>query len=115
VDEILAAAILAATRDPRYPPIRPDELASLRYGVSLLERLEPVADLAELDPGPTGSSSRAPAVAEASSLDSPAAQQVVIARIKAGVGPEDPVRLFRFRTRRYAEADSDPGDPREPG
>jgi hypothetical protein len=39
----------------------------------------------------------------------------VIARIKAGVGPEDPVRLFRFRARRHVEAGSDPGDPREAG
>jgi hypothetical protein len=43
-----------------------------------------------------------------------AAQQVVIARIKAGIRPDDPVRLFRFRARRYAEPGVDPGDPREP-
>jgi hypothetical protein len=43
-----------------------------------------------------------------------AAQQVVIARIKAGIRPDDPVRLFRFRARRYAESGVDPEDPREP-
>jgi hypothetical protein len=43
------------------------------------------------------------------------AQQVVLARIKARIGPEDPVRLFRFRARRYGETVAEPGDPSEPG
>jgi uncharacterized protein (TIGR00296 family) len=42
VDELLGVAILAATRDPRYTPVRPDELTDLRYEVSLLGELEPV-------------------------------------------------------------------------
>jgi hypothetical protein len=50
VDELLGVAILAATRDPRYTPVRPDELTDLRYEVSLLGELEPVTGLADLDP-----------------------------------------------------------------
>ena len=119
VDEILAAAILAATQDPRYPPVRRDELAELRYGVSLLEGLEPVEDLTELDPRVhglvvQGTRRRGGLLPGIPGVET-AAQQVVIARIKAGVRPDDPVRLFRFRARRYCETGSDPpGDPREP-
>ena len=43
-----------------------------------------------------------------------AAQQVVLARIKARIGPEDPVRLFRFQAHRYGETVAEPGDPSEP-
>jgi AmmeMemoRadiSam system protein A len=120
VDELLASAILAATRDPRYPPVRPDELAELRYEVSLLEDLEPVEDLAGLDPRihglvVQGTRRRGGLLPGVPGVES-AAQQVVIARIKAGVRPDDPVRLFRFRARHYCETGSGPpGDPREPG
>lgn len=119
VDDLLASAILAATQDPRYPPVRPNELAELRYGVSLLDGLEPVDDLAGLDPrayglvvqGPRRRGGLLPGVPGVET----AAQQVVIARIKAGVRPDDPVRLFRFRARHYRETGSGlPGDPREP-
>jgi AMMECR1 domain-containing protein len=118
VDELLAVAVLAATRDPRYPPVRVGELAGLRYGVSLLDGLEPVADLAQLDPRIYGvvvqGARRWGGLLPGVHGVETAAQQVVIARIKAGVEPEDPVRLFRFRARRYVEA-ADPGDPREAG
>jgi AmmeMemoRadiSam system protein A len=118
VDELLGVAILAATRDPRYTPVRPDELTDLRYEVSLLGELEPVTGLADLDPRVYGLMVQAerrrggllPGVPGVET----AAQQVVIARIKAGIRPDDPVRLFRFRARRYAEPGVDPGDPREP-
>jgi AmmeMemoRadiSam system protein A len=118
VDELLAAAVVAATRDPRYPPVRADELAGLRYEVSLLEGLEPVEDLAELDPRiyglvVQGTRRRGGLLPGVPGVET-AAQQVVIARIKARVRPDDPVRLFRFRARRYDETGSDPGDPREP-
>jgi AmmeMemoRadiSam system protein A len=120
VDDLLASAILAATRDPRYPPVRPHELAELRYEVSLLEGLEPVDDLAGLDPRTyglvvQGARRRGGLLPGVPGVET-AAQQVVIARIKAGVQPEDPVRLFRFRARHYGETGSGPpGDPREPG
>jgi len=119
VDELLASAILAATRDPRYPPVRPDELAEIRYEVSLLEGLEPVEDLAEVDPRiyglvVQGTRRRGGLLPGVPGVET-AAQQVVIARIKAGVRPDDPVRLFRFRARRYSETGSNPpGDLREP-
>jgi AMMECR1 domain-containing protein len=104
--------------NPRYTPVPPDELTDLRYEVSLLGELEPATGLADLDPRVHGLMVQAerrrggllPGVPGVET----AAQQVVIARIKAGIRPDDPVRLFRFRARRYAEPGVDPGDPREP-
>jgi AmmeMemoRadiSam system protein A len=118
-DELLAVAVLAATRDPRYPPVRSDELAELRYAVSLLDALEPVLDLDELDPRSyglvvQGDHRRGVLLPGIRGVETPA-QQVVLARIKARIGPEDPVRLFRFRARRYGETVAEPGDPSEPG
>lgn len=120
VDDLLASAVLAATQDPRYPPVRPDELAELRYGVSLLDGLEPVDDLAGLDPRTyglvvQGTRRRGGLLPGVPGVET-AAQQVVIARIKAGVRPDEAVRLFRFRARHYRETGSGlPGDPHEPG
>jgi AMMECR1 domain-containing protein len=118
VDELLGVAILAAPRDPRNTPVRLDELTDLRYEVSVLGELESVTGLDDLDPRVYGLMVQAerrrggplPGVPGVET----AAQQVVIARIEAGIRPDDPGRLFRFRARRYAESGVDPGDPREP-
>lgn len=48
--EIVNNAVCAATRDPRFPPLRPEELPGLDISVDVLGRPEPVADLDELDP-----------------------------------------------------------------
>src|SRR5262249_35340032 len=39
--EIVACSIGAATRVPRFPPVRRDERAAREYGVDILEGLEP--------------------------------------------------------------------------
>ena len=40
-EEIIANAISAATRDPRFPPVRADELPNLKYSVDVLSAPEP--------------------------------------------------------------------------
>src|SRR4051794_13158888 len=40
-EEIIRNAISAATRDPRFAPVAPDELSNLTYGVDVLSPPEP--------------------------------------------------------------------------
>jgi AmmeMemoRadiSam system protein A len=42
VDTIRRVAVAAATEDPRFPAVTPDELASLRLEISVLSPLEPI-------------------------------------------------------------------------
>jgi AmmeMemoRadiSam system protein A len=105
--EIIACGIAAAARDPRFPPVRAEELAALEYEVDIITDLEPVAGVADLDPGTYG------VVVEAAGRrgvllpdlegvhDAP--HQVRVARAKAGLPPEAPVSLYRFRVRRFRE------------
>jgi AmmeMemoRadiSam system protein A len=48
--EVIQNAISAATRDPRFLPVRRDELAGLNVKVDVLAGPEPVESLEELDP-----------------------------------------------------------------
>lgn len=124
-EEIVASAVLAATRDPRFRPVRPDEVGRLRYEVSLLGPLEAVRDLEDLDPAiygiaVQGARARAVLLPGIPAIDT-VARQVAAVRAKAGLLPEEPAQLYRFRTRRFVEppapdgaAGQDP-TPRPPG
>jgi AmmeMemoRadiSam system protein A len=49
--EVAECAILAATRDPRFEPVKQrDELQNINIELSLLMPLEPIEDKTELDP-----------------------------------------------------------------
>src|SRR4030042_4433241 len=48
-EEIIVNAISSATRDPRFNPVKPDELADLDYSVDVLTAPEPVEDTIALD------------------------------------------------------------------
>src|SRR5512143_1835402 len=48
--EIISNAIASATRDPRFMPVRPDELDDLDISVDVLGEPEPVESIANLDP-----------------------------------------------------------------
>ncbi|HKP11272.1 MAG TPA: AMMECR1 domain-containing protein, partial [Blastocatellia bacterium] len=52
--EIIQSAISAATRDPRFPPVSPGELANLTYGVDVLSPPESVGGVEDLDPAQYG-------------------------------------------------------------
>lgn len=99
--EIARSAVAAAVSDPRFPPLRLDEVDDLDITVYLLDPPEPVTSLDDLDPtrygviveGPGGRTGLLlPGIP---GIDSPA-QQVDIARQKAFLSPEDPLRLYRF-------------------
>jgi len=104
--EIIANAISAATRDPRFWPITAEELAELEITVDLLDRPEIIADATELDPGRYGvivrSGRRSGLLLPMLEGVDTVAQQVAIAKQKAGIDPDEPVELSRFTVTRYA-------------
>ena len=104
-EEIRANAISAATRDPRFEPVRPDELADLVYSVDVLAPAEPIESMAELDPERYGvivsrGGRQGLLLPHLEGIET-AEEQVAIARRKAGIGPDEEVRLQRFEVRRY--------------
>jgi AmmeMemoRadiSam system protein A len=104
-EEVVRSALLAATDDPRFLPVRPDELEQLCYEVSVLEPPEPVESIDELDPATYGvvveSGSRRGLLLPAVQGVDTAEDQVAIARRKAGIPASAEVKLFRFRTEHF--------------
>lgn len=107
-EEIIANAISAATRDPRFPPVSPDELPFLRYSVDVLETPEP-ALLEDLDPAVFGvivtdhlGLRRGLLLPDIEGIET-AGQQIQIAARKAGIAAHESLRLLRFRARRFSE------------
>lgn len=107
-EELIANAVSAATRDPRFDPVSAGELKNLRYSVDILGAAEP-ATFEDLDPKIYG------VIVEDESgrlrglllPDIPGVttgpQQVEIAARKAGIAADEPLRLSRFRVDRYRE------------
>ncbi|MDD5748973.1 MAG: AmmeMemoRadiSam system protein A [Actinomycetota bacterium] len=104
-EEIRENAISSATRDPRFPPITPDELPELTYSVDVLEESEDIESIEELDPkiyGVIVSSGyrQGLLLPDLEGVDTPE-QQVKIAMMKAGIYPGESFRLKRFRVTRH--------------
>ncbi|MCR5085262.1 MAG: AmmeMemoRadiSam system protein A [Succinivibrionaceae bacterium] len=104
-EEIRQNAVSASTRDPRFPAITADELPYLEYSVDVLGAPEPIASEAELDPRRYGvivscRGKRGLLLPDLEGVDT-VAQQVAIARRKAGIGPQEPVELQRFTVERH--------------
>lgn len=107
-EELIANAVSAATRDPRFPPVAERELSQLRYSVDVLSKPEP-AQFEELDPAIYGvivvdetGTQRGLLLPALEGIES-ARQQVEIASRKAGIAPDAPIKLYRFRVRRFRE------------
>lgn len=103
--ETIRNAISAATCDPRFPCLRPQELASLEYTVDVLTLPEPVKDRSELDPRRYGvivqaGGRRGLLLPDLKGVDT-VNQQVGIAMQKAGIPPGTQVTLLRFEVKRY--------------
>ncbi|MFC1861873.1 AmmeMemoRadiSam system protein B [Chloroflexota bacterium] len=104
-EEIIANAISSATRDPRFPPIAPDELKDLDYSVDVLTRPEPIENQDQLDPRKYGvivesGFRRGLLLPDLEGVDS-VDYQIDICRQKAGIMPDEPVKLYRFEVKRY--------------
>ena len=107
-EEIIANAVSAATRDPRFSPVRKSELPNLKYSVDVLSLPEPCT-LGDLDPEiygviveDEGGVRRGLLLPKLEGISS-ATHQIEIASRKAGMDPGTPIKLFRFRADRYPE------------
>lgn len=103
--EIMANALAAAFQDPRFPPVREDELEDLVYSVDILKPPESVRGTGDLNPEKYGVIVRRGhrsglLLPNLEGIETPE-EQVAIARRKAGIGPDEPVELERFEVVRY--------------
>ncbi len=107
-EEIIANAIGAATRDPRFSQVSKEELPDLRYSVDILFPAEP-AVMSDLNPAVYGvivedeeGLRRGLLLPDIPGVDE-AKQQVEIAARKAGIPLGKPLKLSRFRVERFRE------------
>lgn len=104
-EEVIHNAISAATRDPRFAPVSTDELEDLDISVDVLTEPEPVKSVAQLDAKRYGvivqsGWRKGLLLPDLEGVDTPE-YQIEICRRKAGIGPKEPVKLFRFEVKRY--------------
>ncbi len=104
-EEIIQNAVSAASRDPRFEPIRPEELPYLEISVDVLGAPEDIASEEELDVKRYGvivtrGARRGLLLPDLEGVDTPEAQ-VAIARQKAGIAQGEAVKLQRFEVVRH--------------
>jgi len=105
--EIQHNAIAAGTEDPRFWPVEPGELPAIRFSVDVLGDLEKVAGPEELDPWHYGVVVRGrgrtglllPHLEGVNTV----AEQVTIAKQKAGLRTDESVEMWRFEVVRHYE------------
>ena len=103
--EIMENAISAATGDPRFEPLREEELEQLEYSVDVLGEAEDIEDLSQLNVKEYGvivsaDSRRGLLLPDLDGVDN-VEEQVHIARQKAGIRDNEPVKLQRFKVTRH--------------
>lgn len=104
-EEIMANAIAAGRRDPRFSPVGKGELSQLTYSVDVLRPPEPIDSIEKLDPSKYGvivrSGGRTGLLLPRLEGVTTAARQVEIACQKAGIGPGEEIKLQRFEVERH--------------
>lgn len=103
--EILQNAVSAAVEDPRFPPVREEELLDLVYSVDVLKEAEPISSMEELDVKKYGvivsaGRRRGLLLPNLEGIDT-VEQQVSIAKKKAGIYKNEDVKLERFEVVRH--------------
>ncbi|MDR2124468.1 MAG: AmmeMemoRadiSam system protein A [Desulfovibrio sp.] len=109
-EEITANAVSAATRDPRFPPMRPEELSSVRISVDVLSEPELVRPGMRLDPEVYGvivckDGRRGLLLPDLDGIDS-VERQVAVAAQKGGIRDTEGAEIYRFTVDRYREGDA---------
>ncbi|HAM15499.1 MAG TPA: extradiol ring-cleavage dioxygenase [Eggerthellaceae bacterium] len=113
-EEVLRNGVLACSEDPRFPPVRPDELDFLDYSVDVLGEAVPIDTPAQLDPKRYGvivtkGWKRGLLLPNLEGVDT-VDYQLAIAKRKAGIDPaDDDVQLERFEVVRHTRG----GKPRK--
>ncbi|MCR4656397.1 MAG: AmmeMemoRadiSam system protein A [Lachnospiraceae bacterium] len=103
--EIIGNAVSASTKDPRFSAITPDELSDLEINVDVLSDSEPISSMDELDVKRYGvivenGYRRGLLLPDLEGVDT-VEEQVRIARKKAGIGPNEDVKMYRFEVVRH--------------
>ena len=103
--EIVQNAVSACSRDPRFAPVRADELDSLEYSVDVLGEPETVSSPEELDVKKYGvivscGGRRGLLLPDLEGVDT-VAQQIDIAREKGGISSREKYTLERFEVVRH--------------
>ncbi|MGD8623162.1 MAG: AmmeMemoRadiSam system protein A [Anaerolineae bacterium] len=107
--EVIDNAIAAASRDPRFSPLRRDELEGLEVKVDVLGEPEPVEGVDQLDPKRYGlivqslenPLKRGLLLPDLEGIDTAEKQLFWTRRHKAGItDPHEPVQLYRFEVTR---------------
>ena len=104
-EEIINNAVSSSTRDPRFMPVTDEELPELTYSVDVLTRPVPVQSEEELDPRRYGvivesGGRRGLLLPDLEGVDT-VEYQITICRQKAGILPDELVKLYRFEVKRY--------------
>jgi AmmeMemoRadiSam system protein A len=103
--EIIENAISASTADPRFSPVREDELKWLEINVDVLTKPEPIGSKEELDVRRYGvivscGARRGLLLPDLPGVDT-VDQQIDIARKKGGIAPGEKIQLQRFEVVRH--------------
>jgi len=104
-EEIIENAVSAATRDPRFEPVRPEELTALEISVDVLSAPEIIDSEDELDVKRYGvivscGPRRGLLLPDLEGVDT-VEEQIDIALRKGGISPRDPYTLERFEVIRH--------------
>ena len=105
-EEILYNAVSAALHDPRFSPLKEDELPDIVYSVDVLTEPELIHDAAkDLDPKRYGVIVEARGrkgllLPDLEGVDT-VEDQIKIARKKGGIALDDDVRIWRFEVERH--------------
>ncbi len=105
-EEVIKNAIAAATEDPRFYPVRPEELDELIYSVDVLSEPERVSGPEDLDPKKYGvivvkGYRKGLLLPDLEGVDT-VQEQLRIAKLKAGIGEDEDCEIYRFTVKRYS-------------
>jgi AmmeMemoRadiSam system protein A len=103
--EIIKNAISAAVDDPRFSPVTASEVEDLSISVDILSAPEEVKDISQLDHKKYGvivssGYKKGLLLPDLEGVDT-AEYQIDIAKRKAGIYPDEKVKLYRFEVKRY--------------
>lgn len=103
--EIIKNAVASATQDPRFDPVRKDELQDLEYSVDVLTHPQEIKDLSELDPKKYGvivaSGGRRGVLLPDLEGVNTVEEQLRITKMKAGILPDEEIEIYKFEVKRY--------------
>ena len=104
-EEIINNAISAATHDPRFNPVKEEELGDLEINVDVLTTPEDIKNSSELDPKKygvivTSGYKRGVLLPDLEGVDT-IDEQISIAKEKAGINDNEEIKLQRFEVIRH--------------